>query len=253
MNPYPEVVAKIAQDYLDRVKRQLRLVPAREQEEFLREIQSHVYEAYQQTHESEDDVARILAVLRNLGEPADVVADRLPEAMVRSGTKRKVPLYIVSGILIAVLGIPLGIGGVAVVVDLLFALAALVAAYYAVTGSVLLVGAVLALMGLTRIVLPSLWDRLVELGFIQFSKPFSDLVDQLSSADQGFIMMLMACVFLATGWGMLKLGSRMLRGLRFLFSLAFDRMKRFVQGVRTKLRQDKGEGFPANGVSAPNF
>jgi len=59
----------IVRDYLERMKTQLRLVPAREQDEFLREIQSHVYEAYQQTP-GEDDVAKILAVLRSLGEPA---------------------------------------------------------------------------------------------------------------------------------------------------------------------------------------
>ena len=76
MNNYPEVVAKIASDYLERVKSQLRLVPTREQNEFLREIESHLYEAYRQTP-GDDDVARILAVLRNLGEPAEVVSDRL--------------------------------------------------------------------------------------------------------------------------------------------------------------------------------
>ena len=58
MNNYPEVVPKIANDYLERVKSQLRLVPVRERDEFLREIESHLYEAYQQTP-GEDDVARI--------------------------------------------------------------------------------------------------------------------------------------------------------------------------------------------------
>jgi hypothetical protein len=77
MTNYPETVARIADDHLERVKAQLRLLPASEQEEFLWEIRSHIYEAY---HE-----ARILAVLRNLGEPVDVVADRLPGSMVRSG------------------------------------------------------------------------------------------------------------------------------------------------------------------------
>jgi hypothetical protein len=109
MNNYPEVVAKIAKDYLERVKSQLRLVPAHEQGEFLREIESHLYESYQQMP-GEDDVARILAVLRNFGEPAEVVSDRLPGAMVRSGTKRNLPLYIMGGIFIALFGLPAGIG-----------------------------------------------------------------------------------------------------------------------------------------------
>lgn len=93
MNSYPEVVAKIANDYLERVKSQLRLAPVRERNEFLAEIESHLYEAYQQTP-GEDDVAGILAVLRNLGEPAEVVSDRLPRTMARSGTKRNLPLYV---------------------------------------------------------------------------------------------------------------------------------------------------------------
>ena len=86
----------------------------------------------------EDDVGRILAVLRNLGEPAEVVADRLPDAMVRSGATRNLPLYIMGGILIAMFGIPLGLwrrgsaGGF-----LPFALAGIVIAYYATAGSIL--------------------------------------------------------------------------------------------------------------------
>ena len=111
MENYPQVVEKIANDYLARVKSKLFLVPSSEQDEFLRELQSHLYEAYQQTS-GDDDVARILTVLRNLGEPTDVVADRLPGAMVRSGSKRNLPLYILGGVFIAIFGIPIGFGGV---------------------------------------------------------------------------------------------------------------------------------------------
>src|SRR5258708_7770219 len=104
---YPDAVAQIAGNYLERLKFQLRLVPPAEQAEFLREIESHIYEAYMQSP-GDDDVARILAVLQKLGEPSEVVADRLPGAMVRSGTKRSLPVYILGGIFIALFGIPLG-------------------------------------------------------------------------------------------------------------------------------------------------
>jgi uncharacterized membrane protein len=251
MNPYPEVVAKIANDYLERVKSQLRLVPAREQDEFLLEIQSHIYEAYQQTA-GEDDVARILAVLRNLGEPPDVVSDRLPGTMVRSGTKRNLPLYIVTGILIALFGIPLGFGGAGVVVGLLAALAGLVTAYYAIAGSVLLTGGLLMLLGLTRMLLPTLWDRLIEIGFIQINGPVAEFLDHLSSSDQGFLIILLAALFLASGWGMVMLGKYLLRGLRFLFSLTFERMRRFAQSIRRKLRQNPFPSREGNGA-APAF
>jgi uncharacterized membrane protein len=233
---YPEVVEKIANDYLARVKSQLRLVPAGEQDEFLRELQSHLYEAYQQTA-GEDEVARILAVLRNLGEPADVVADRLPGAMVRSGTRRNLPLYVVGGILIAFFGVPLGFGGVAVLAGVLVTLAGILIAYYAVAGSVLLIGAVFMLLGLIRVVLPQLWDKLVALGFIQISGSPLQFFDQASPADQGILLIVFASLLAISGLGMLRLGRSMVRGLRFLFSLAIDWLRQIAQRVRWKLRQ----------------
>ena len=247
MNGYPEAVAKISNDYLERVKLQLRLVPAREQDEFLREIQSHIHEAYHQAclqTTGDDDVARMLAVLRNLGEPAEVVSDRLPRAMVRSGTKRSLPLYILAGITIALFGIPLGFGGVGVLVGLLAALAGLLVAYYAVAGSFLLVGASFMALGLIRVVLPELWDKLVMLGFIQFIGPV-EIVNHLSPTGQAFLMIVVASVFVASGVGLLRLGKYLLRGLRFLMSLIFDWARRFAQTVRRKMRRDKGEGLPA--------
>jgi uncharacterized membrane protein len=240
VNNYPEVAGKIANDYLERVKLQLRPVPAHERDEFLRELQSHLYEAYQQTP-GEDDVERILAVLRNLGEPAEVVSDRLPGAMVRSGTKRSLPLYIMGGVLIALFGIPLGFGGVGVLVGLLFALAGIAMAYYATAGSILLAGAMSMLLGVTRIFLPHLWDSLVTRGFIQINGPPAELLDRLSASEQGLIMILIASVFVASGLGMLRLGSYLLRGLRFLFSLVFDWMRQLAESVRATLRRDNRE------------
>jgi uncharacterized membrane protein len=244
MNDYPEVVAKIANDYLERVKSQLRLVPAREQDEFLRELQSHLYEAYSQTAGA-DDVARILAVLRNLGEPAEVVADRLPKAMVRSGTRWNLPLYVLAGIAIALFGIPLGFGGVGVLVGLLIALLGVVFAYYVLAGGFLLAGAVFMSMGLIRVVLPELWDKLRMLGFIQINGP-AEFFNHLSPTGQAFFMFVFASAFLASGLGLLRLGKYLLRGLRFLLSLIFDGARRFAQTVRRKLRRDKSERLPVS-------
>jgi uncharacterized membrane protein len=245
---YPEVVAKIVNDYLERVKSQLRLVPAREQEEFLREIQSHVYEAYRQT-EGDDDVARVLAVLRNLGEPSEVVADRLPGTMVRSGAKRNLPLYILTGILIALFGIPLGFGGVGVLIGLLAAVAGILVAYFAAAGSILLVGAIFTLLSFVRFALPDLWDKLVLLGFIQINGPAAEFLDRLSPPDQALLMILIATVFVACGLGLLWLGKYMLRGMRFLLTLTLDWTRRFAQTVRRQLRRDKHPGLPVSQVS----
>jgi len=245
---YPELVAKIVNDYLERVKSQLRLVPAREQEEFLREIQSHVYEAYRQT-EGDDDVARVLAVLRNLGEPSEVVADRLPGTMVRSGAKRNLPLYILTGILIALFGIPLGFGGVGVLIGLLAAVAGILVAYFAAAGSILLVGAIFTLLSFVRFALPDLWDKLVLLGVIQINGPAAEFLDRLSPPDQALLMILIATVFVACGLGLLWLGKYMLRGMRFLLTLTLDWTRRFAQTVRRQLRRDKHPGLPVSQVS----
>jgi uncharacterized membrane protein len=240
---YPEVVAKIVNDYMERVKWQLRLVPARQQQEFLLEIQSHVYEAYQQMA-GDDDVARILAVLRSLGEPAEVVSDRLPGAMVRSGTKRNLPLYIIAGIFIALFGIPLGFGGVGVLVGLLAAVAGVLVAYFAVAGSFLLVGAIFTLLSFVRFALPDVWDKLLALGVLQISGPVAEFLDQLTAPSQALLMFLIATVFAAAGLGLLWLGRYLLRGMRFLLSLTFDWTRRFAQTVRRKLRRDQREGLP---------
>ena len=240
---YPDAVAKIVNDYRERVRAQLRLVPAREQDEFLREIQSHIYEAYQQTA-GDDDVARILAVLRNLGEPAEVVADRLPGAMVRSGAKRNLPLYIIAGIFIALFGIPLGFGGVGVLIGLLAAVAGILVAYFAAAGSILLVGAIFTLLSFVRFALPDLWDKLVMLGVIQINGPVAEYFDGLTAPEQALLMILIATVFVAAGLGLLWLGRYLLRGMRFLLSLTFDWSRRFAQTVRGKLRRGKRETAP---------
>src|SRR5580704_6852672 len=220
MNDYPEVVAKIADDYLERVRLQLRLVPAGERDEFLREIQSHVHEAYNQTP-GDDDVARMLAVLRNFGEPAEVVSDRLPKAMVRSGTRWNLPLYILAGIIITLFGIPLGFWGLGVLLGLMAALTGILAAYYAVAGSFLLVGSCFTALALIRVILPELWDKMMMLGIIQVNGP-AEFFNHLSPTGQAFIMIVFATVFLASGLGLLRLGKYLVRGLRFLVSLIFD-------------------------------
>ncbi len=238
MNNHPEVVSKLADDYLQRVKLQLRQLPAPEQNEFLREIESHLYDAYQQMP-GEDDVTRMLAVLRNFGEPIEVVQDRLPAAMLRSGTKRYLPLYIVGGILIALFGIPLGFGGMAVLAGILITLAAMVAVFYAIGGLVFLTGALFMLLGFARINAPAFWERMVALGFIRMDGPVGDFLDQLPPPEQGLIMIVFAALVVAGGLGMLWVGRHLIRGLRFLFSLALDRVRRFAQRIRRNTHTDK--------------
>ena len=244
MNNYSDVVAKIVADYMDRVKAQLQSMPAGERDDFLREIESHIFEAWQEAP-GDDDVVRILAVLRNLGEPAEVVADRLPASMVRSGTRRVSPLYIAGGILIGLFGLPLGFSGVGVLLGLLAGVASVVVAFYAATGTILFASALFLLMGLVRLVMPGLWDQLLALGFIQVQIPGYTL-DQLPGDEQAFLLILAGAILGAAGFGMLWLGKRMLRGLRFLFTLVLDRARVVAQWIRGRLRGEKRAGSGAN-------
>jgi uncharacterized membrane protein len=97
MSHYPEVVEKIVQDYLQRVGIQLKRFPNSDQEEVLKELGSHIYKSYCCESDSEP-VARILEVLRRLGEPADVVAEKLQESLLNSGKLKKIPLYVLGGL-----------------------------------------------------------------------------------------------------------------------------------------------------------
>lgn len=236
MSAYPQPVAAIANDYLERVKARLGPVPASEQNEFLQEIQSHVYEAYQQTP-GEDDVARILAVLRNLGEPAEVVADRLPDTMLRSGARRNLPLYILGGLFVALFGIPLGAGGVGILVGLLGGLAGLLIGYFAIAGSLLLVGALFMLLGLVRVLAPHLWDNLLAAGFIQINGPPGEFLARFSPVDQGILMILAAGMLCIAGLSLLWAGKHLIRGLRFLFALFLDWTRRGARAARRNFRR----------------
>jgi uncharacterized membrane protein len=231
VNTYPEVVSKIVDDYLRRVESKLTTVPAHDRQEFLREIESHLYEAYSQS-QAADHVEKILAVLRNFGEPADVVADRLAESLVGAGLKRKLPLQIMVGIVIAIFGIPLGFGGVAVLVGVLAAVAGVIVAYYATTGAALLVGAMALALGWTRLYQPDIWDFLIALGVINNGGPVGPFFDALSPSSQGLALISLGCVFVAIATLMLWTGKYLIYGSRLLFGMIFDWIRRTARRAR---------------------
>ena len=232
MNKYPDVVAQIVDDYLQRVEKKLQSVPAFEQMEFLRELQSHIYEAFQQAP-GDDAICRMLNVLRNLGEPSEVVSDRLPVSMLRSRSKLKWLFYVLGGLMIALLGIPLGFSGIGVVVGLLTGLAACLIAYYAVAGSVLVAGGLCLLIGIARLYNPAVWDALLRSGMIE-TGPADGLFNLLPPATQGLAMILMAGVLIALGISLLWLGKRILRGLRFVFERIFVWLGRGPDPIRVR-------------------
>jgi uncharacterized membrane protein len=253
MNSYSDTVGKIVESYMDRLKTRLRPVPASERDEFLQEIRSHIYESYlQAAGDAESDyVTRILGVLGKLGEPAEVVADRLSEAMMNSGSRRKLPLHIVAGVLIALFGIPLGFGGVAVLAGVLVALTGIVLSFYATMAVVFLTGTLLLVLGLTRIYEPAVWDRLLAYGVIQMDGPVAALFDQLTPLGQGVLMIVLAGVFVVCGLAMLWLGKYLTRGLRFLFILVFDWIRKLATRIRHRIFPNERELLQFD--SAPGF
>ena len=241
MQTYPDVVGAIVNDYLDRLKLRLQAVPAREQIEFLREIESHIFEAYRQAP-GDGDLARMLGVLRNLGEPSEVVADRLSGTMVRSGTWGNLPLHLIAGLLIALFGIPLGFGGVVVLAGILLALTWFVLSYYAAMGAALVAAAIFACAGLMRLKGVMFLERLESAGLIRYPGPLGQAFEQSDPITQGTILLVIAGVLLAVGLGLLWGGRHLVRGLRFLYSLAFDSARRVAQSLRRRLPRMRAEG-----------
>ncbi|MBN2265078.1 MAG: hypothetical protein JW775_04605, partial [Candidatus Aminicenantes bacterium] len=105
-NGFSGPVAQIVDNYLERLRKGLRGIPAKDQDELVKEINSHIYESFR-ADPTPDEVNRILKVLDKLGEPSDVISARMPEAMVTLGKKRKLPFLILAGVLIAFFGVPL--------------------------------------------------------------------------------------------------------------------------------------------------
>ncbi len=123
-NHFPPGAEKIVADYLEKVKVQLKGMNQGDQQEILAEIRSHIYESFN-AESAGDDIDRILLALKRLGDPTEVVANRVSESISRLGRQKKSLLYILAGFLIIFFAAPLGMGGLSVLAGLLAALAAL--------------------------------------------------------------------------------------------------------------------------------
>lgn len=212
-NGFSGPVAQIVDNYLERLKKGLRGIPAKDQEELVKEINSHIYESYR-NDPTPDEVSRILKVLDKLGEPAAVISARMPEAMVTLGKKKKLPFLILSGILIALFGVPLGIGGLAAAVGVIIGVLALIFSFYVVAFSLILAGWLSAIILAVRIFRPEFLDSWVNVYPLVADPTFNAV-----------IYIVGALLLSAVGLGMLWLGSRMMRGVRFVFRFLFAKVK----------------------------
>jgi uncharacterized membrane protein len=240
MTPYTEAVQQIVDDYLERLRLDLGALPTVEREEFVQEIRSHIYEAFQQEPIA-SEVARILAVLRKLGEPSEVIAGRLPESVVRSGRARKAPLYALGGIVLALFGIPLGVGGAAFLAGILATLASALAMYYAFTGAVLFTAVLFMGFGLMRLFLPDIWAKLHAEGRVIEMGPW---FDQLRPTDQVILMVVCAALLAISGIWLLRGGQYMVRGFRLLIRLGTNWLVGGAARLRRAFDRDRTNASP---------
>jgi uncharacterized membrane protein len=212
-NEFSGPVAQIVDNYLERLRKGLRGIPEKDQGELVKEINSHIYESFRDDP-TPDEVARILKVLDKLGEPAEAISARMPEAMVTLGKKRKLPFLILAGVLIALFGVPLGLGGLGAAVGLLIGVLAVILSFYIVAFSLILTGWLSAVVVIVRIFSPGFLDPWVSL-YPLVSDPAFNTV----------IYIVGALLISAVGFGMLWLGSRLMRGVRFVFRFLFEKIK----------------------------
>jgi uncharacterized membrane protein len=226
MNEYPPVVEKIVSDYLLRLKSQLGTIPTPEHQEILQEIGSHIYESYV-AETADNEVDRILLVLRKLGEPAEVLSSRVPRAMMAIGRRKNLPLYILGGAIALLFGVPLGLGGVALLVGLLAALFGLLVAYFALGTSLVVGGLLIMVLGGLLVFNPEMASKLLFMGYLNLDWGTSGL-NQMPLVYQGLLVLLIGLILAAVGLGLLWLGKYLLKGLRYLLSLASQKIRQFT-------------------------
>jgi uncharacterized membrane protein len=212
-NGFSGPVAQIVDNYLEKLKKGLKGIPAKDQEELAKEIHSHIYESFR-NDPTPDEVARILKVLDKLGDPANVISTRMPEAMVTLGKKKKLPFLILAGLLIAFFGVPLGMGGLGLAIGLIIGVLALILSFYIVAFSLILAGWLSAVVLIVRIFSPGFLDPWVNI-YPLVSDPTFNTV----------IYIVGALLIAAIGFGMLWLGSRMMRGVKFVFRFLMGKIK----------------------------
>ncbi len=221
-NGFSGPVAQIVDNYLERFKKGLKGIPAKDQDELVKEITSHIYESFRDDPTA-DEVARILKVLDKLGEPAAVISARMPEAMVTLGKKRKLPFLILAGVLIAFFGVPLGLGGLSVAVGLIISVLAIIVSFYIMAFSMILAGWLSAVIMIVRIFSPGFLDPWINIYPLVSDPTFNTI-----------IYIFGALLIAAVGFGILWLGSRMMRGVRFVFRLLFDKVKNWRKKAPTR-------------------
>jgi uncharacterized membrane protein len=223
-NLFPPLVGKIVTDYLERLDIRLKGIPESDRRDLTEEIRSHIFESFN-NEPGEDEIDRIQAVLRRLGEPSDVISSHMPQAMSRVAYKRKAPLYILAGILIALLGLPLGLGAVVFLAGLMVTLAGLLLGYFSIAASLTAGGIFSALAFFLFLVFPHFYHYLGTLAghpLIEFR------LLNTNPILGGFIGLIASSSVAALGLYMFWASKRIWRGLRFVADLILGKIRHIL-------------------------
>jgi len=220
-NNYPDSVERIVNNYVRQLKGHLKGIPEQDQEDFIKEIESHIYESFT-NEKGKDEIERILNVLEKLGEPAQVFSEKMPDAMVKKGKDKNLPLYILSGVLIALFGLPIGIGGIAVLLSIIGTVFSLIVAYFATAVSLIVAGFAGAVVSIIHLVNPEFWDQFTDIfefgsRVIYFSNP----------TVEGIVGLLVSLIIAGIGILLLFLGKYIFRGVKFLSNMTIQKIKDF--------------------------
>ncbi len=223
---YSPAAQAVINDYLDRLKYQLAGFPAVDREDLLREISCHIDEAFA-AEVGNDEMSRLFRVLRRLGEPVDVISERMSPAMVKMGKKKGLPFYIISGILIVLFGLPLGAGVFGILIGVLAAVFGILVAYFATAVSLFVSGAIGIVASAIYILDPGIVDRITQalggteqIHFVAFGN-----VLNLSPQAEGVICLIICVILAGIGALMLWGGRYLLRGIGYLFRISWMKIR----------------------------
>jgi len=242
---YSPSAQAVINDYLDRLKYRLAGFPPADREDLLREIRCHIDEAFA-SESGGAEMERLLRILRRLGEPADVISERMSPAMVKLGKKKGLPFYILSGVLIVLFGLPLGAGVFGILIGVLAAIVGLLLAYFATAISLVVSGALGIIASFIVIIDPAIIER-INLAFGGAEN--MHLIPSgifFSPETEAFVCLILCIILAGLGALMLRGGRYLLRGIGYLFKISWEK----VREIFSRNRQTRATGHSASIASA---
>lgn len=249
---YSPAAQAVINDYLERVKQRLSGFPPADREDLLREIKCHIDESFA-AETAGEEMDRLLRVLRRLGEPADVVSERMSPAMISLGKKKGLPFYILAGTLIALFGVPLGLGAAAVLIGVLAMIFGLLLAYFATALSLLVSGVAGMIVSVIFVLDPGLVDRINSVfgGNSNQQIMISGTAWYVPPQTAAVISLFICAVLTGIGYLMMRGGRHLLRGTGYLIRISWSKITEiFDRNRKASAARQPGRDFAGNtGVS----